>query len=96
MIQDEIEARLRRDLAPAALVIHDDSAAHRGHVGAQDGSGHFRVEVISEKFENLSRVARHRLVYHSCADLMQAGIHALAIVALTPSEAAQTNTPAEG
>ena len=96
MIETELKARLEAALAPVRLIVHDDSALHHGHAGAQGGASHFRVEVVSAKFEGLSRVARHRLVYHSCADLMQAGIHALAIVALTPSEAAQTNTPAEG
>jgi BolA protein len=94
MIQDELESRLRGALAPLALTIDDDSAAHAGHAGAQGGASHFRVRIVSEQFENLSRVARHRLVYHSCADLMQARIHALAIVALTPTEAAHTHTPA--
>jgi BolA protein len=96
MIQDELEACIRNTLEPLRLVIEDESAQHRGHAGAAGGGAHFRVEVVSARFENLSKVARHRLVYHSCADLMQARIHALAIVALTPNEAAQAKSSAQG
>ncbi|MGA2550866.1 MAG: BolA family protein [Burkholderiaceae bacterium] len=95
MIQDDLEACIRRSLNPSGLRVRDDSSAHAGHAGAKAGA-HFTVEVVSDKFENLSRVARHRLVYHSCAELMPSRIHALAIVALTPSEALQTNKPAPG
>ena len=57
-----------------------------GHAGAREG-GHFHVAVVSERFTGLQRVARHRLVYHLLSDLMQRGIHALAIDARAPGEA---------
>jgi len=85
MIAAEIEARLRAELAPLELVIRDDSADHAGHAGAREG-GHFHVAVVSERFTGLQRLARHRLVYHSLSDLMQRGIHALAIEARAPGE----------
>ena len=81
----EIEARLRAELAPQALVIRDDSADHAGHAGAREG-GHFHVAVVSQRFTGLQRLARHRLVYHCLSDLMQRGIHALAIDARAPGE----------
>ena len=85
MIATEIEARLRAKLAPTELHIRDDSAQHAGHAGAREG-GHFHVAVVSERFTGLQRVARHRLVYHCLSDLMQRGIHALAIDARAPGE----------
>jgi len=85
MIATEIEARLRAELAPTELHIRDDSAQHAGHAGAREG-GHFHVAVVSERFTGLQRVARHRLVYHCLSDLMQRGIHALAIDARAPGE----------
>ncbi len=84
-IASEIEARLRAELAPAELVIRDDSADHAGHAGAREG-GHFHVAVRSDRFTGLQRLARHRLVYHCLSDLMQRGIHALAIDAKAPGE----------
>ncbi len=86
MIADEIERRLRAELAPTELVIRDDSAQHAGHAGAREG-GHFHVAVVSHRFTGLQRVARHRLVYHCLSDLMQRGIHALALDTRAPGEA---------
>ena len=73
-----IESRLRAALDPTELRVDDDSAAHAGHAGAREG-GHYRVFIASNRFTGLHRIARHRLVYHALADLMQSGIHALAI-----------------
>jgi len=84
-IAAEIDARLRAELAPLALTIRDDSAQHAGHAGAREG-GHFHVAVVSDRFTGLQRLARHRLVYHCLSDLMQRGIHALAIDARAPGE----------
>lgn len=80
-----IDTRLRAALAPSLLRVDDDSAQHAGHAGAAAG-GHFTVTIVSEMFAGKTRVARHRLVYDALADAMQRGIHALAIVALTPAE----------
>ena len=82
----EMEARLRAGLEPSVLTLQDDSHQHAGHAGAKEG-GHYSLTVVSERFKGLSRVARHRLVYHCLAELMQQGIHALAIDARAPDEA---------
>jgi BolA protein len=81
----DIEAALAEALQPAALSVHDDSAAHAGHAGAREGR-HFSVNVVSERFAGLSRVARHRLVYDALHLLMPQGIHALAIDARAPGD----------
>lgn len=81
----EIEARLRAALAPEVLRLRDDSAHHAGHAGAREG-GHYYLEIVSARFAGLPRVHRHRLVYDALADLMQKGIHALAIDARAPDE----------
>lgn len=81
----DIEARLRNVLAPLSIAVQDDSHQHAGHAGAREG-GHYSVTLVSARFAGLSRVARHRLVYHSLAELMLHGIHALAIDARAPDE----------
>lgn len=86
-VSEELERRLRADLAPARLAIRDDSARHAGHAGHRpEGETHFSVLVTSERFAGLGRVARQRLVFAAVGDLMQAPIHALSIRALTPEE----------
>jgi BolA family transcriptional regulator, general stress-responsive regulator len=81
----EIEACLRSALAPASVEIDDDSHLHAGHAGANEGR-HFTVRIVSDRFNGLSRVARHRLIYDAVQLLIPRGIHALAIEARTPGE----------
>ncbi len=81
-----IEQRLRAALAPTLIEVLDDSHLHAGHAGAREGR-HYTVRLCSARFTGLSRVARHRLVYHSLGPLAEQGVHALAIVAKAPDEA---------
>jgi BolA protein len=83
---DRIRARLEAALVPHALELFDDSALHAGHAGAASGGGHYRMRIVSDRFEGLKLVMRHRLVYDSVHDMMHSEIHALAITALAPSE----------
>lgn len=80
----EIEHRLRQALTPTRLEVIDESHQHAGHAGAgPEGFGtHFRVRIASPRFEGISRLARHRLVYDALRDLTDRGLHALAIETL--------------
>jgi BolA protein len=80
-----LKARLDT-LSPSLLEIHDDSAEHAGHAGAAAGGGHFSVTIVSEAFEGLSRLARHRAVLDRVGDLIPHPVHALAIHAYAPHE----------
>jgi BolA protein len=83
---DRMRVRLLETFAPLECQLEDESALHAGHAGAASGGGHYRLRLISANFEGLSRVNRHRLVYDCLADMMHTDIHALAIIALAPSE----------
>lgn len=83
---EKIRSRLMGTLSPSLCQLEDDSALHAGHAGAASGGGHYRLRLVSARFEGLNLVARHRLVYDSVRDMMQSEIHAIAIVALAPSE----------
>ncbi|MCZ4305194.1 BolA family transcriptional regulator [Zoogloeaceae bacterium G21618-S1] len=83
---EQIETRLTAALAPASLHIDDESAQHAGHVGARDGGGHYRVDIVSAAFAGKNTMARHRLIYAALGDLMPRAIHALSIRASAPEE----------
>ena len=83
---ERIRAQLTAALAPSLLELTDESALHAGHAGAASGGGHYRLKIVSERFEGQRLVMRHRLVYDSVHDMMHIEIHALAITALAPSE----------
>ena len=81
----DIEAELHAALSPLSLEVQDDSHLHAGHAGAREGR-HFTVRITAERFNGLSRVARHRLIYDALQLLIPRGIHALAIEARAPGE----------
>ncbi|GGC00747.1 BolA family transcriptional regulator [Oxalicibacterium flavum] len=83
---ERIRSRLLETFSPQVCQLEDESALHAGHAGAASGGGHFRLTIVAAKFENQSRVNRHRLVYDCLDDMMKKDIHALAITALAPSE----------
>jgi BolA protein len=76
---ERIRALLQAALNPSLLEVNDDSHLHVGHAGAASGGGHFSVKIVSERFEGLRLVMRHRLVYDSVQGMMHTDIHALAI-----------------
>ncbi|HEX6141259.1 MAG TPA: BolA family protein [Geminicoccaceae bacterium] len=89
-VSTEIERRLVAALAPAELEVIDESHRHRGHAGARpEGESHFRVRIVATAFAGRGRLERQRMVYAALGELMRTDIHALAIVARTPDEAAE-------
>ena len=90
-MNDRVEhiTTLLQDLSPLSCRVEDESALHAGHAGAASGGGHYRLHLVSSRFEGLNRVSRHRLVYDCLGKLMKTEIHALALTLLTPAEANQ-------
>jgi len=84
---ERIHALLSAGLQPVACDLDDESHLHAGHAGAASGGGHYRLRLVSTRFQGLSKVARHRLVYDCLRDMMTKDIHALAMTLLTPAEA---------
>jgi len=76
-------------LNPTSIELVDDSHKHAGHAGSKGwedhGESHFSLLVVSDKFDGLNLVKRHKLIYGLLGDVMPK-IHALAIIARTPSE----------
>ena len=48
------------------------------------GGDHFRAEIVSERFEGLSRIEQHRLVYDVFGAEIGGPIHALSLKTSTP------------
>lgn len=88
-LRDWIHETLREQLAPERLEVVDESHLHAGHSGWREGGEtHFRLDVVSAAFEGKSRVERHRLVNGLLDEAFKRGLHALALRARTPAEAA--------
>jgi BolA protein len=87
ILQQKIEAKLQAELGPSHLEVINESHMHKVPPGSET---HFKVVVVSDRFDGLSAVKRHQLVYGVLAEEMNAPtkprIHALAITSRTPTE----------
>ena len=81
-----IEECLVAAFEPTSIDVTDDSHLHAGHVGAQDGRGHFTVQIQAGAFVGKGRLERHRMVYDALGSLIKTDIHALRIIARAPNE----------
>jgi sulfur transfer protein SufE/stress-induced morphogen len=88
-MSQKIENLLRANFGPASLEIQDDSASHAGHRPESAGGGtHFRVEIVSDSFQGMNTIKRHKQIYSALADYMEpkGSIHALSLSTKTTSE----------
>ena len=89
-VAETIRRKLEEGLSPSTLLIEDQSHLHEGHAGHRPGGeSHFHVTVVSDAFNGVLRVQRHRMVTSLLAEDMGNPIHALALKTLTPAEAAK-------
>jgi stress-induced morphogen len=70
----ELEQRIVQALPGAEVSVEDLTG----------GGDHFRAEVVSERFEGLSRIQQHKLIYDVFGDEVGGPIHALSIKTSTP------------
>jgi BolA family transcriptional regulator, general stress-responsive regulator len=87
--KDTIINKLREAFSPESLDVSDESHLHEGHSGHRPGGEtHFRVYIVSSAFEGKSRIERHRMINSTVAAELAGSVHALAIKAHAPGEAA--------
>ena len=88
-VERRIVQKLTAAFAPERLEVINDSHRHAGHASSPGtGESHFAVAIIAAAFAGKSRVERHRMVNAALKDELEGGVHALAIQAYAPGEAA--------
>lgn len=91
-VEETIHEKLTSAFAPEALRVINESHQHAGHAGSPGtGESHFAVHVISNAFVGKSRLERHRMVNEVLAEELSGKIHALAVTALSPEDAAKAS-----
>ena len=87
-VQSRIEEMLTQRFAPERLAVINESHMHAGHHPDITGAGetHMRVRIVSQTFEGMSRLARHRAITELLQPELDAGLHALAIEPSAPGE----------
>jgi stress-induced morphogen len=71
---DELQDRIAQALPGAEVRVEDLTG----------GGDHFRAEVVSDRFEGLSRIQQHKLIYDVFGDEVGGPIHALSIKTSIP------------
>jgi len=82
-----ITQKIANGIEPSALEVINESHLHAGHMEKDRKDSHFRVKAVAEKFEGVSAVKRHQMVYGVLSEEFEAGLHALALELKAPSEA---------
>ena len=75
--ETELRERIEQALPGARVSVQDTTG----------GGDHFRAEVVSDRFEGLSRIQQHKLIYDVFGDEVGGAIHALSIKTETPTPA---------
>lgn len=81
-MQTTIVERLTLVLQPSVLEVENESHMHNVAPGSES---HFKVTIVSDQFEQLSLIKRHRLVNKTLAQEIPK-IHALALHTMTKDE----------
>ena len=84
MIADKIKKMLTDKINVIELSLIDETHKHAGH--PQSNGGHFKLHIVSDDFEGMSLLERHRLIYTILEDMIKKEIHALSINAKTSKE----------
>ena len=82
IVQNKIDKLLRDNLNVSKLIIKNESNKHNV---PSNSESHFNVQIVSDDFQDLSQIQRHKIVYKAIESLL-ADIHAFSITAITTSE----------
>lgn len=86
-IQQSIENKLQA-LQPQFLDVSNESHKHNVPKGSES---HFKVTIVSDKFNGKMLLARHRLVNNILVDELAYSIHALVLHTMTTEEWTKKN-----
>jgi BolA protein len=86
-LHDSIAVKLTEGLQPVHLEVDNESEHHNVPKGSET---HFKVLIVSQAFDRVSLVDRHRKVHSLLKDELLAGVHALGLRTLTPQEWVET------
>ncbi|PJG85596.1 BolA family protein [Conservatibacter flavescens] len=81
--KEELIQKILAEFEPHFVNVENESHMHSSGRGADS---HFKVVVVSQFFEGMNKVSRHRKLYQLFEADLQNGIHALALHLYTPEE----------
>ena len=82
-VQQKIHEKLTKTFSPTHIEIFNESYMHSVPKGSET---HFKVVVVSDSFDGLTPIKRHRSVNAALKEELESGVHALSITAKTPKQ----------
>ena len=83
----KIENIILENFEPYFFSVLDVSEQHRGHSNfKEDVESHFEIIIVSEKFKNIKRIDRHRMVNQSLKEEFLTDLHSAIIKTYTIDE----------
>ncbi|XP_048761938.1 DNA-binding transcriptional regulator BolA-like [Ostrea edulis] len=82
-VEESISKKLASKFQPQHLEVINESSKHNVPKGSET---HFKVIVISDEFEGMPLIQRHRLVNEILKEELENGVHALSILAKTQAQ----------
>ena len=83
----KIETLILKNFKPEFFSVLDVSEQHRGHQNFEENiESHFEIIIVSEKFKNLNRIERHRMVNQSLKEEFLSDLHSVTIKTYTMEE----------
>ncbi|WP_395344898.1 BolA family protein [Ningiella sp. W23] len=82
-VQKAIETKLSEALSPALLKVENESHMHSVPPNSET---HFKVTIVSENFDSLRLIQRHRMVNKALEEELAGPVHALALHTFTHKE----------
>lgn len=82
MIEENIIKKIKASLSPEVFYLENESHMHSG----SRTESHFKLYIVSPRFEDLGRVERQRLVNDIVKEEFEEGLHALSLRLKTKKE----------
>ncbi|XP_019619446.1 PREDICTED: uncharacterized protein LOC109466222 isoform X1 [Branchiostoma belcheri] len=82
-VESVIREKLSQHFQPSHLDVINESYMHCVPPGSET---HFKVVVVSDKFDNEAIIKRHRMVNGVLQEELEGPVHALSIMAKTPKQ----------
>lgn len=89
-IQAGIERKLDEAFQPEFREVINESHQHSVPPGSES---HFKVTLVSARWNGVRKVQRHQAVYAALAEELAGPVHALALHLFSPEEWASANVP---
>ena len=83
----KIEKILADNFDPYFFLVKDVSEEHRGHKNFKENvESHFEIVIVSQKFENINNIARHRMINKYLKEEFSSDLHSVTIKTYTIDE----------